>query len=66
VFARNAFEEVINAGFNDNGKPIDVSISCGVTQLATGDTAESALGRADEAMYLAKKTQGVKVVVLPG
>jgi diguanylate cyclase (GGDEF)-like protein len=64
VFARSACEEVLNAGFNDNGKPLDVSISCGVTELITGDTLESAIGRADEAMYQAKKMEGVKVCVV--
>lgn len=65
VFARSACDEVLNAGFNDNGKPLDVSISCGVTELGEGDTLESAVGRADEAMYEAKKMDGVKVCVLP-
>ena len=64
VFARAAYEEVLNAGFNDNGRPLDVSISCGVTELMTGDTLEDAVGRADEAMYQAKKTEGVQVCVV--
>ncbi len=64
VFARSACDEVLNAGFNDSGKPLDVSISCGVTELITGDTLESAIGRADEAMYQAKKMDGVKVSVV--
>lgn len=64
VFARSACDEVLNAGFNDNGKPLDVSISCGVTELITGDTLESAIGRADEAMYQAKKMDGMKVCVV--
>ncbi|WOJ96616.1 diguanylate cyclase [Congregibacter brevis] len=64
VFARSACDEVLNAGFNDNGKPLDVSISCGVTELVTGDTLESAVGRADEAMYQAKKMDGMKVCVV--
>ncbi|MFT7287569.1 MAG: diguanylate cyclase [Halieaceae bacterium] len=61
IFARSAYEEVLKAGFNDNGKPIEVAISCGVTELAEGDTLESAVRRADEAMYRAKKLSGVKV-----
>ena len=61
IFARSACQEVLDAGFNDNGKPLDVSISCGVTELVTGDTLESAIGRADEAMYKAKKMQGIQV-----
>lgn len=64
VFARSACDKVLNAGFNDNGKPLDVSISCGVTELVTGDTLESAVGRADEAMYQAKKMDGMKVCVV--
>ena len=62
-FARSACQEVLNAGFNDNGKPIDVSISCGITQLVDGDTFDSALTRADEAMYDAKKMSGIRVAV---
>jgi len=65
VVARSGGDEVLNAGFNDNGKPLGVSISCGVTELVEGDTLETALGRADEAMYEAKKMDGVKVCVLP-
>lgn len=61
TFARSACQEVLDAGFNDNGKPLDVSISCGVTELISGDTLESAMGRADEAMYKAKKMDGVQV-----
>ncbi|MEM1187763.1 MAG: diguanylate cyclase [Pseudomonadota bacterium] len=63
VFARSACQEIIDAGFNDNGKPIDVSISCGVTQLIEGDEMEDAMGRADEAMYEAKKMKGICVAV---
>ncbi|MEM6604952.1 MAG: diguanylate cyclase [Pseudomonadota bacterium] len=61
VFAKSAFEEVLNAGFNDNGKPLDVSISCGVTELVSDDSLDDALVRADEAMYKAKTMDGVRV-----
>ncbi len=65
VLARSVCEEVLEAGFNDNGKPLDVSISCGVTQLKVGDSMDAALARADEAMYEAKKLQQrVRVVAL--
>jgi diguanylate cyclase len=63
VFARSACQEILDAGFNDNGKPIDVSISCGVTELLEGDTLENAIERADEAMYEAKKMSGLRVAV---
>jgi diguanylate cyclase (GGDEF)-like protein len=64
VFARSAFEEILAAGFNDNGRPLDVSISCGVTALKSGDTLDDAVERADKAMYQAKKTEGVQVCVV--
>jgi diguanylate cyclase len=66
VFARNVCDEVGEAGFNDNGRPIEVSISCGVTQLLGSDSLDDAMGRADEAMYLAKKAGGGgRVACLP-
>lgn len=65
VYAVSAFREVMEAGFNDNGKPLDVSISLGVTELKEGDTLEAAMARADEAMYTAKALQGTRVSLLP-
>jgi diguanylate cyclase len=62
-FASDACEKILNAGFNNNGEPLDVSISCGITQVREGDTSDTALHRADEAMYQAKKETGLKVVV---
>jgi diguanylate cyclase len=61
IFARSACREVAEAGFNDNGRPLDVSISCGVTELTGEDTMEGALARADEAMYAAKQLPGIRV-----
>lgn len=61
-FARDASQKILDAGFNANGQPLDVSISCGITQVRPDDTPESALERADEAMYDAKKKQGLRVV----
>jgi len=63
VFARSACQEILDAGFNDHGRPIDVSIACGVTELKEGDTLEKAIARADEAMYAAKKLSGICVAV---
>jgi len=54
TFAKSAFQDVIGAGFNDHGKPIEGSIPCGITELKEGDEMEDALARADEAMYVAK------------
>ncbi|MEQ9463396.1 MAG: GGDEF domain-containing protein, partial [Haliea sp.] len=61
IYAVSAFNEVLDAGFNDNGKPLDVSISLGITAIKEGDTLDLALARADEAMYEAKGKQGVRV-----
>ncbi|MCR9184153.1 MAG: diguanylate cyclase [Halieaceae bacterium] len=65
TYAVSAFNEVLDAGFNDNGKPLDVSISLGITAIKEGDTLEIALARADEAMYEAKGKEGVRVARKP-
>jgi diguanylate cyclase len=64
VFAKGACEKVLAAGFNNNGQPLDVSISCGVTEVTNEDDPATALHRADQAMYEAKKLTGTKVFVL--
>lgn len=63
VFARSACEEIANAGFNDNGKPVHISVACGVTELCDGDTLECAVKRADDAMYKAKQLENLQVCV---
>lgn len=40
----------------DNGEPIAITVSVGVARLLPGDSAESALHRADQALYRAKST----------
>jgi diguanylate cyclase (GGDEF)-like protein len=40
-----------------NGKQIDICFSWGAFELAPGDTAESAIARADELMYARKKSR---------
>jgi diguanylate cyclase (GGDEF)-like protein len=64
VFAQDACQKVLAAGFNNNGQPLDVSISCGVTEVRGEDDPASALHRADQAMYEAKKLTGEKVFVV--
>ena len=64
IFAKGACEKVLGAGFNNNGQPLDVSISCGVTEVTNEDDPASALHRADQAMYEAKKLTGAKVFVV--
>jgi diguanylate cyclase len=38
-----------------HGQPVELTVSCGLTLLSEGDTAESALERADQALYRAKR-----------
>jgi diguanylate cyclase len=40
--------------FHFRGKPVVVTVSCGITELQEGDTAEAAFDRADSALYRAK------------
>lgn len=46
---------VSKLGFHFRGTPVNITASCGVTELKTGDTADSVFERADKAMYQAKK-----------
>ena len=64
TFAVSACENVKQAGFNNNGTPLDVSISCGVTQRREDDSPVTALHRADQAMYTAKKEADEKVFIV--
>jgi len=41
-------------GFHYSGQPVSVTVSCGVTELQKGDSADSAFERADKALYQAK------------
>jgi diguanylate cyclase len=50
-------EDVATCGFNSQGKPVNVSISCGITQYRDTDSLESAFERADQALFQAK-TEG--------
>lgn len=42
-------------GFHYSGQPVSITMSCGITELKSGDTAELAFERADKALYTAKK-----------
>ncbi|NJD05391.1 MAG: diguanylate cyclase [Methylococcaceae bacterium] len=46
--------KVENCGFNSQGKPVNITISCGITQFADGDNLDDAFERADRALYRAK------------
>jgi diguanylate cyclase len=43
------------SGFNSNGKSINITISCGITEFGENDTHETAFDRADQALYKAKE-----------
>jgi diguanylate cyclase len=42
-------------GFHGQQRPVRITFSCGVTALQAGDTPDSAFGRADRALYAAKR-----------
>ncbi len=45
---------VENCGFNSRGKPVPVTISCGLSSVREGDTPERLFERVDQALYQAK------------
>jgi diguanylate cyclase len=49
-------EQLAAASFRHKGEPIDVTVSCGVTQFIEGDTPKSVYQRADRALYEAKNS----------
>ena len=55
---------VQNIDFNDNGT-LSVTVSVGVTNIASSDTFKSAFDRADKALYQAKNTGRNQVVFNP-
>ncbi len=61
----NNIRQIIEAtAFNSNGEKISITISCGITQLTSDDSGESAFNRADEALYAAKKNGRNQCVVM--
>jgi len=48
-------ERIGRCGFNSLGRPVQVTVSCGISQVRNGDTSESLFERADKALYEAKK-----------
>jgi diguanylate cyclase len=49
-------QKIAHCGFNSQGRPVQVTVSCGMSQVRNGDTSESLFERADKALYEAKKT----------
>jgi len=46
--------KIENCGFNSQGKPVKITISCGISQFLGKETPEHAFERADQALYQAK------------
>ena len=55
-------EAVSKLGFHVRGAPVAITISCGITELKPGDSAEAAFERADKALYRAKESGRNRVV----
>jgi diguanylate cyclase len=48
-------ERIGQCGFNSQGKPVAVTISCGIAEFRNGDTPQTIFERADQALYEAKQ-----------
>jgi len=46
--------KVENCGFNSHGKPVEITISCGISQFLEHENHEHTFERADQALYRAK------------
>ncbi|HEB77476.1 MAG TPA: GGDEF domain-containing protein [Methylothermaceae bacterium] len=46
---------VETCGFNSRGKPVPITISCGISCVQEGDTPQSLFERVDKALYMAKQ-----------
>ncbi len=55
-------EAVKSCGINSRGKPVPITISCGLSCARPGDTKESLFERADKALYQAKQAGRDRVV----
>jgi diguanylate cyclase len=63
--AEHLREKIKSCGFNSEGKPIPITVSCGISEFRVGDTPESAFERADQALYQAKNQGRDRCVVMP-
>jgi len=57
-------EAVANSGFHYEDKPVQITLSAGLTTILPEDTEETLFARADDAMYRAKKAGRNQVVSL--
>jgi diguanylate cyclase len=54
--AESIREDIGGLGFHFRGTPVNVTASCGVTEVRDADTPESLFDRADRALYRAKES----------
>lgn len=60
----NKIRESIRAlGFHHNGRPVPITISCGISELCDGEGVDQVLARADQALYQAKRAGRNRCVV---
>ncbi|MGS2723261.1 GGDEF domain-containing protein [Porticoccus sp. GXU_MW_L64] len=64
VVAEKARVGVEKCGFHSGGQPVNVTISCGVTEVQDDDTPETAFERADQGMYKAKRNNRNSCVIV--
>ncbi|MDH3714196.1 MAG: diguanylate cyclase [Gammaproteobacteria bacterium] len=53
---------VDQSGFNHKGNPVQITVSCGLTEFRSGDTPELVFERADESLHKAKQSGRNRVV----
>lgn len=64
ALARDIYRLVSERNFNDDGRPVEVTVSLGLTEARPEDSLQTLLQRADQAMYTAKKQEPEQIVVL--
>jgi diguanylate cyclase len=62
--AENLRACIESVGFRGQKRPVQITLSCGVTVLGRGDTPEAAFDRADRALYRAKHRGRNRCVML--
>ncbi len=58
-------EAIANSGFHSGDKPVELTISCGISDFREGDTPEMVFERADKALYQAKSEGKNRCIVAP-
>jgi len=64
LVANRIREKVAQSGFNSKGKPVTVTISCGICEFTESDTPETVFSRADKALYQAKEQGRNRCVII--